>query len=202
MTTKEWSVCGDLGGEGSRLRGQPRYHGGDAPRMPSTVSGWQVLNSVVSDEEFDEGGMGFCWDRTPGQGLHGPPAVARDSKLLVPALPTPGGPLPRMSEGPKPHLEPPRPGGALPGRSLPWSPHSHMEPCSRIRAGLLNETICLAFLTWLGLVRPSISPVRILVCLSPLPGPATRPGSEGGHGRFGLWLSCLFFSSGHSWSPC
>lgn len=79
----------------------------------------------------------------------------------------PVAPLHRMSEGPKPHLEPPRPGGALPGRSLPWSPHSHIEACSRIRAGFLNETICLAFLSRLGLVRPSISPVRILVCLSP-----------------------------------
>lgn len=36
-----------------------------------------------------------------------------------------------------------------------------------MRAGFFNETICLAFLTPVGLMGPSISPVPILVCLSP-----------------------------------
>lgn len=44
-----------------------------------------------------------------------------------------------------------------------------MEPCSQIQAGLINETICLAFLTSLGLMRPSISPVLIPICLSTWP---------------------------------
>lgn len=35
-----------------------------------------------------------------------------------------------------------------------------------MRAGFFNETICLAFLTLLGLMGPSISPVPIVVCLS------------------------------------
>lgn len=157
-------------------------------------------NSVISDEEFDEGGdgVGLGQDTRP----HGPPAVARDSKLLVPALPAPGGPLTQNEGGTQ----------APSGTTQAWRSPARKEPALvpplphgapfQNSAGLLNETICLAFLTRLGLVRPSISPVRILVYLSPLPGPATRPGSEGGHGRFGLWLSCLFFSSGHSWSPC
>lgn len=49
--------------------------------------------------------------------------------------------------------------------SSPWQegaglgfPHSVAEPCSLMRAGFFNETICLAFLTRLSLMGPSISP--------------------------------------------
>lgn len=48
-----------------------------------------------------------------------------------------------------------------------------------MRAGFSNETICLAFLTPLSLMGPSISPVPIPVCLSPLAPPQSLPGSEG-----------------------
>lgn len=71
-----------------------------------------------------------------------------------------------------------------------------------MRAGFFNETICLAFLTLLSLMGPSISPVPIPVCLSPHGPPLYLPGSEGGRGRFGLRPSCLFFSSGHICPPC
>lgn len=48
-----------------------------------------------------------------------------------------------------------------------------------MQADFFNATICLAFLTLLGRMGPSISlfPSRS-VCHCP-PGPATRPGSEG-----------------------
>lgn len=56
------------------------------------LSGRCSTNSFVSNEESAEGWR-LCWDRTSGQGLQGPPVVARDSELVAPALPTPGGPL-------------------------------------------------------------------------------------------------------------
>lgn len=49
-----------------------------------------------------------------------------------------------------------------------------------MRAGFFNETICLAFLTLLGLMEPSISSVPIVVCLSPSAWPChPRPTLRG-----------------------
>lgn len=81
-------------------------------------------------------------------------------------------------------------------------PRSSTEPCFLMRAGFFNETICLAFLTLLSMMGPSISPVPIPVCLSLPRPPLSLPGSEGGRGSFRLQPSCLFFSSGHIWPPC
>lgn len=84
-------------------------------RPVQCLGGRCSTNSVVSDEELEEGGMGFCWDR--------------DSTLLVPALPVPGGPLTQKERGTQapsgttqawrsparkePALVPPLPHGAL-----------------------------------------------------------------------------------------
>lgn len=129
-------------------------------------SGRCSTSCFASNEEF-AGGWRLCWHGTSVHGLYGPPAVAGVLSWWPQHCPHLVAPLHRTREGPKPHLEPPRPGGALPGRSPSWFPYSHTERCSQIWAGFFNETICLAFLTQLGLVGPFISSVPILVCLSP-----------------------------------
>lgn len=48
-----------------------------------------------------------------------------------------------------------------------------------MRVGFSNETICLAFLTPLSLMGPSISPVPIPVCLSPHAPPHLCPALRG-----------------------
>lgn len=142
------SVCGELGEQGSRLRRQQRKRGGDAPRMPNMVSGWQVLNKLVSNGEL-RGWGGFAGTGRQVKGFidH---LLARASELLVPAVPTPGGPL-RQNEGraqapveaqawrsparKEPALVPPLPH---------WSPVPSCGPVSIMRPSVWLSSLCWA----------------------------------------------------------
>ena len=177
------------------------------------LGGRSSANTVGSNQELGAGGE-LSLDGTPGQGLHSLPVVASASEPLVPAVDTAGidpeeGPAHtwshlKQNEGraqapaaPAQAWSSPRQEGARLG-----CPRSSAEPCFLMRACFFNETICLAFLTLLSMMGPSVSPVPIPGCLSPPRPPLSPPGSEGGRGSFRLRPSCLFFSSGHIWPPC
>lgn len=60
-----------------------------------------------------------------------------------------------------------------------------------MRAGFFNETICLAFLTPLSLMGPSISPIPIPVCLSPQRDPDIS--ARLGGGPWQVWPPAFLF---------
>lgn len=196
--TEEWSVCEDLaGGGGLQVRGQPTYQGGDAPRTPSNVwvaGAQQTVLSVMRSSKREGWGFAGAGHQVEGSMAHllWPGILRCWSQHCLHLV----APSPRKSEGPKPRLEPPRPGGAPPGRGACLGPPTPTQsPVPELGLdSLMRPSVWLSSLGWAQGGHPSPLSASLSVChpcLAQPPGPARRGAGAGLASGFHVYSSHL-----------